>query len=370
MLQSKILKKLKDYYINNLNRKIIEINSNDGRLINSRKINFSSNDYLGLSKNILVKKAFIEGSEIYGFGSGSSALISGYYSPVRQLEEEFAKILKAKKAMFFNSGYHANLGVIQALDMPLVIDKLSHASIIDGAKLSSNKFYRYRHNDLNHAEELLKKYPSSLLISERVFSMEGCITNIKKLQLLSKKYKSHVIIDDAHGFGVLDNDIELDDHTTVIVPLGKALGGIGAIVAGSEFMIDYLRQFSRSYIYSTALPPAVACANLKALNIMQEEKELQQKLIELIIFFNIEAKNAQLNLVSDHITPIRSILIDGNENAKRVEKELQKEGFFVKAILRPTVPSSRLRISISAFHQKKDIVNLIRVLNDCKKLLQ
>ena len=349
---------------------MIEINSNDGRLINSKKINFASNDYLGLSRNILVKNAFIEGSNLYGFGSGSSVLISGYYSPIRKLEEEFAKILKAKKAMFFNSGYHANLGVIQALNMPLVMDRLSHASIIDGARLSDNKFYRYRHNDLDHAEILLKKLPSSLLISERVFSMEGCITDIKKLQILSQKYNSHLIIDDAHGFGVLNNNIELDDNTTIIIPLGKALGGMGAIVAGSNLMIDYLRQFARSYIYSTALPPAVAYANLSALRIMQEDKEPQQKLIELIKFFNIEAKNAGLNLASDHVTPIRSLLIAGNENAKIVEKELQKKGFFVKAILKPTVPSSRLRISISTLHQKEDIINLIRALNDCKKLLQ
>ena len=368
MLQNKILEKLKNYYINNLDRKIIEINSNDGRFINSGQINFASNDYLGLSKNLLVKKSFIEGSDLYGFGSGSSALISGYYSPIRQLEEEFAKILKAKKAILFNSGYHANLGVIQALDMPLVMDKLSHASIIDGARLSGNKFYRYRHNDLNHAEELLKKLPSSLLISERVFSMEGCITDIKKLKFLSKKYKAHLIIDDAHGFGVLSNDIEPDNNTTIIIPLGKALGGVGAIVAGSDFMIDYLRQFARSYIYSTTLPPAVAYANLEALKIMQKENKLRDKLIELIKFFNREARNIGLKLVSDHTTPIRSILIDGSESAKRVEKELQRKGFFVKAIVKPTVPTSRIRISISALHKKEDIINLIRALDDCKKL--
>ena len=144
---------------------------------------------------------------------------------------------------------------------------------------------------------------------------------------------------------------------------------MGAIIAGSDFMIDYLRQFARSYIYSTALPPAVAYANLSALKIMQKDKGPQQKLIELIKFFNIEAKNAVLKLVSDHITPIRSILIDGNEKAKQVEKELQRKGFFVKAILRPTVLSSRIRISISALHQQEDIINLIRAFNDCKKLL-
>ena len=353
MLLAKLNQKIELYNQSNLLRVIKEMNHDNDF------INFSSNDYLGLSQSDIVKEAFIEGVKLYGFGSGSSPLISGYYTATRKLEEAFTKTLNQPQAMFFNSGYHANLGVLQALDSPIIMDKLCHASIIDGARLSKNIFYRYRHNDLVHAESLLKKNPNAILISERIFSMEGNIIDDEKLSNLAKKYQTALIIDDAHGFGILKNNIQSD---LIIVPLGKSLGGMGAIVAGSKVLIDYLRQFTRSYIYSTALPPAVIHANLIALEVMQKETWRLNKLQNLIRLFNREANAIGLKLASQDLTPIRSILIGDNNKAKQLEKHLQKQSFFVKAIVSPTVQISRIRISICANHSEDNIIDLIKAM--------
>jgi 8-amino-7-oxononanoate synthase len=352
-----IAEKLRDYRQKALFRELREINRDDGRIINTSYINFSSNDYLGISKSDRVKQAFIAGVNLYGFGSGSSALISGYYSSVSKLEKRFAEILGREQALFFSSGYQANIGIIQALSMNIIMDKLSHASIIDGARLSGKKFFRYQHNNLVNAEKLLQE--NSLLISERVFSMEGNITDVNALVKLSKKYKSLSLIDDAHGFGILANDIKSD---LLVIPLGKALGGMGAIVAGSNDLIDYLRQFSRSYVYSTALPPAIACANLAALEVMIEETWRLAKLKHLIGLFDELAKKLGLKLAAQASTPIKAVIIGDNLKAKNLEKKLYKHGFFIKAIIPPTVKEARLRISICAYHEEEDIKQLLERL--------
>jgi len=349
--------KLEYYKQHHLLREVKEVDNN--------MINFSSNDYLGLSKSEVVKEAFIEGIKLYGFGSGSSPLISGYYSSTRKLEEAFALHLKTEEAIFFNSGYHANIGVIQALHNPIIMDKLCHASSIDGARLSGNRFYRYRHNDLEHAKKLLEITPNSLLISERIFSMEGNIADVTKLKTLATIYNARLIIDDAHGFGILENNIQSD---LVIIPLGKALGGIGAIVAGNKELIYYLRQTARSYMYSTALPPAIAHANLVALNLMGQEPWRLEKLKSLIKLFNFYANKVGLNLASQDLTPIRSILIGENKLAKTIEKKLHAKGFFVKAIVSPTVQISRIRISLCINHSEENIIHLIKKIDLFLKL--
>ncbi len=343
--------KLQYYKDNHLSREI--------KILDNKMINFSSNDYFGLAKAKKIKNSFIKGIKIYGFGSCSSPLISGYYPATQQLEQAFAKTLNKDEALFFNSGYHANIGIIQAFQCPIVMDKLCHASIIDGARLSGKKFSRYQHNDLTHAEKLLAENPNSLLISERVFSMEGDITQVEKLNILAKKYKATFLVDDAHGFGILPNNIKAD---WIITPLGKALGGMGAIVAGNKTTIDYLRQFTRSYMYSTALPPAIAYTNLSALKLMQEERWRLEKLKNLISLFNKLANEAKLNLLSNDLTPIRSILIEDCKAAKELEKKMYKLGFFIKAIVPPTVQTSRIRISLSVNHSKNDIINLIEAI--------
>jgi 8-amino-7-oxononanoate synthase len=365
LLQHKISQKILRYEENDLLRQMVEISDNDGREIqidNKKYINFSGNDYLGLSKSQKVKQAFIEGVNLYGLGSGSSNLLSGYHSPSIQLEEAFAQKIGKDQAILFNSGYHANVGIIQALGMNIIMDRLSHASIIDGARLSGNKFHRY--HDLNHAEKLLQDNEQSLLISERVFSMEGNITDVDRLSDLAKKYNSFLIIDDAHGFGILENNIDAD---CIVIPLGKALGSMGAIVAGSNDVINYLRQFARSYIYSTALPPAVIHASITSLKLLEEESWRLNKLKCLIRYFNIEAEKIGLDLISSDITPIRSILIKDNTSAKQIEKKLQNQGFFIKAIVPPTVQTSRLRISLSALHEEDDILGLIKAIESLLK---
>ena len=343
--------KLEYYRQNHLTRKI--------ELVDKKMINFSSNDYLGLASNNEVKKAFIEGVRLYGFGSTSSPLISGYHFSTQKLEAEFAQILACEDAMFFNSGYHANLGIIQALGLPIIMDKLSHASIIDGSRLSEKKFYRYHHNDLGSAYNLLKENPKSLVVTERVFSMEGDIANVDKLYNIAKKHDAKLMIDDAHGFGILENNIKAD---LVVIPLGKALGGMGAIAAGNQIIIEYLRQFTRSYIYSTALPPSIAHANLKALELMQRETWRIEKLKCLISLFNTIANKVGLNLASQDSTPIRAILIGDNKKAKELEQKLQTKGFFVKAIVKPTVQTARIRVSLSSNHSEKNIIDLIEAI--------
>jgi 8-amino-7-oxononanoate synthase len=336
-------------------------------------INFSSNDYLGLNKNQNIIESFTEGVKKYGFGSGASALISGYSEAHAQTEVKFAKWLNVDKAILFNSGYQANIGVISALvnrsDI-VISDKHCHSSLLEGIQLSRAKHYRYDHNDLQHLKLLSKNNPPDLIVTESIFSMEGDIAQIKEIKEIAQGQGSGLIIDDAHGIGFLGNDgrgisdefnLTQNQYTCLVLPLGKAFNGIGAIVAGRSKIIDAILQFAKSYRYSTALPPAICLALQAVLSIIMDEKWRRELLKRKIHFFINYASEIGLELISKDITPIKCITILNNNKTMGLQAYLLEQGFYVSAIRPPTVPqnSSRLRISLNCHHTESQIMKLL-----------
>jgi 8-amino-7-oxononanoate synthase len=374
MLINRLKNRLSNYRLQHLIRK--------RAIINKQKIiNFCSNDYLGIAADASVKHAFIKGVEKYGLGSGSSPVVSGYNKPHKQLEEKFAEFLNRDRAVLFNSGYHANLAVMTVLadrQSAIFSDKECHASIIEGIVLSRARHYRYQSNDVCHLEKLLKhnsfqKTSSRFIVTESVFSMTGNISPVNKFAELAQHYKSDLIIDDAHGIGILGKKgrgiceyYKLDQQNIpcLITPLGKALGSMGAIISGDKILIESLIQFAKTYLYSTALPPAVAYSTVKALEVLQSEHWRREKLWNNITYFISQAKLHALNLMSEDITPIKSIIIHNNKKALELKEKLRLKGFAVACIRPPSVPANttRIRISLNYFHQKKEIEHLLNIV--------
>lgn len=335
------------------------------RIVDANQINFAGNDYLNLAQDDRVKRAFIAGVNEYGFGSGSSPLLSGYTRAHQELEEYFASVRGHERALFFNSGYHANLGVITTFanrSTPVIADKHCHASIIDAITLSRAPHYRFHHQDMQHAETLLQQHTSALLISESVFSMTGAVTDTNQLSNLAKKYHALLMIDDAHGYGIINQTP--CDNNIIVTPFGKTIAGMGAAVSGSHDMIEYLLQKARTYCYSTALPPAVCRAALQSLQIIQQEHWRIERLRELISFFHMEAAARHLTLISTDLTPIKCILSGSNQQTLDIQARLLKHGIFAAAIRPPTVPksTSRIRISLSIAHTEADIIKLLDLM--------
>lgn len=377
MLTPHLKKKLIDYYKRYLVRtkQLFDYRGNK-YLFRDKKsfLNFSSNDYLSLAHHPHIKEAFIEGVQQFGVGSGASSFIGGYFKPQQQLEEKFAEYMQRDKAILFNSGYHANVGIIQALvsrDSNIVADKLCHASIIDGIRLSRANHYRYKHCDVAHVQTLLQSLsPHALVTTESVFSMEGRIAPVAELALLSQKHQAFLLVDDAHGVGVLGTTgkgiseffgLKREDIFCLVTPLGKAMGGLGAFVSGCAELIDALSQFSRTNIYTTALPPAMICATIAALEIMQNENWRRKKLQELIKYFIQQAKTRQLCLGSSDLTPIKTIIIGDNQQTMMLQSILLEKGFFVSAIRPPTVSNGQacLRISLNYAHEFVELEQLL-----------
>lgn len=334
-------------------------------------INFSSNDYLGLSQHIEVKKQAKQAIEHYGVGSTSSAIISGSHYLIESLEHNMAAFVGYPRALLFNSGYHANLAVMSLLakDSPTIIaDKLIHASILDGIALSGAKLKRYPHQNIESLSAILQTHPeAAYIITEGVFSMDG---DISPLARLASAGSAKLIVDDAHGFGVLGQSgkgvvnyagLGAEDVPVMIVPCGKALGAMGALVCASDEFIELLIQTARSYIYSTALAIPIVAALNASLKLIAQGDNLREKLFENIIFFNHYAQSLGLNIVSSDLTPIRSIVIGDNQHAEKVQSVLRVKGFYVSCIRPPTVPqnSARLRISLMALHDTHDIKQLL-----------
>lgn len=333
--------------------------------------NFSNNDYLNLATHPLVKKAFIHGVQEYGTGSGSSQLISGYFKPHKALEDAFAEYFQCERALLFNSGYHANLGVFAAIsdrNSYYIADKYVHASLIDGMRLASGKILRFKHQDLIHAENLLQKHAENplYLVTESVFSMEGHISDIQKFIALKQKYQAFLLVDHAHGLGVVDIP-DAKNISCLTIPLGKALGSMGAIVLGKQNFIEHLVQFARTYCYTTALPPAVSVASLAALKILQTEPERAHTLKNLIRFFIKGAKERGISLTSFDETPIKCIWVGDNQKALDLQQKLLNHEFLVSCIRPPTVPKNmaRIKISLNCAHSVEDITQLLDVLHAC-----
>lgn len=340
-------------------------------------INFCSNDYLGLANDDRIKEAMIQGVKEYGVGSGAAHLISGHTAAHHELEEALAEFTGRSRALLFSTGVMANQGIIGALlgrhDL-VYEDKLNHASLLDAAVLSRAKLIRYSHLDTEKLACQLsladsKKDARVLLASDAVFSMDGDQAPLGDLAQLAKKQNAWLMIDDAHGFGVLGRQgrgscdhaqLDEDDAPILMATLGKAFGCFGAFVAGSEALIETLIQEARSYIYTTATPPAIAVATLKSLELVRQEEWRRERLTQLVNNFRHEAEVLGFHLMESS-TAIQPILAGSTEMALTWARYLEQKGLLVTAIRPPTVPegSARLRITFSANHTDLQLEQLL-----------
>jgi len=338
-------------------------------------VDFSSNDYLGLAHHPAVAAAMTECASRLGAGSGASHLVTGHGIEHERLEEELAAFTGRERALLFSTGYMANIGVVAALadrGESVLLDRLSHASIIDGALLSGARFKRYAHADAGAAERMLNEShaESVLIATDGVFSMDGDIAPLARLAKAARAHEAWLVVDDAHGIGVLGKngrgsteELSPEDVPVLVGTLGKAFGSFGAFVAGSRDLIEYLVQKARSYIYTTALPQPVAAATRKALETAQREPWRRERVLALTARFRKRARAAQLRLL-DSNTPIQPVVLGSAEAALQAQAELLEAGFRVTAIRAPTVPkgSERLRVTLSAAHTEEQVDALVERL--------
>lgn len=339
---------------------------------------FSSNDYLGLANHPDLIQSACEGAQQYGVGAGASHLIHGHSAAHHSLEDALAKFTGFPRALLFSTGYMANIGVVTALvgrEGAIFADKLNHASLNDAALLSRAKFIRYPHLDLAALEQRLaaSNVRRKLVISDAVFSMEGDIAPITQLVALCEQYHALLLLDDAHGFGVLSKQgrgslfmSDQPQHSPNIVymaTLGKAAGVFGAFVAAQAEVIETLIQSARSYIYTTATPPLLAHALLASLRLIEQD-EWRRDALALNIAQLKEALQSSPWQLLPSSTPIQPLLIGDNAETVRISQGLRERGILVPAIRPPTVPqgTARLRISLSAAHQPHDILRLTQAL--------
>ncbi len=352
----------------------------DGR----EMLNFSSNDYLGLAASSLLKEAAIDAVNQFGVGSGASHLVVGHHRLHEELCERVARFTRRDKALIFSSGYMANLAAISAViskgDLVLQ-DKLNHASLIDGGLLSGARFQRYLHNDVQSLDRYLSRLGSddkkSLVVTDGVFSMDGDTASLSELSEACQRHQSLLMVDDAHGIGVQGDEgrgsVIASGLTQESVPIlvgtfGKAVGTSGAFVAGPTDLIDHLLQVARPYIYTTAIPPAIAAATITSLNFIEQADEERTHLRQLIEIFRTEAAQLGLSLL-DSESPIQPIIIGASDQALALSQFLEARGILVGAIRPPTVPpkTARLRVTLSAAHAKSDVAKLIECLSEAKQ---
>ncbi|HEY5702254.1 MAG TPA: 8-amino-7-oxononanoate synthase [Gammaproteobacteria bacterium] len=340
-------------------------------------INFCGNDYLGLSAHETVINAAKTALDTFGFGSGASQLVSGYTTLHRQLEETLAAKTGRDRALVFSTGYMANQAIINSLmgrgDL-VVGDRFNHASMIDAAMISRARFKRYPHCDTSMLTTLLNQHNKGkkMIVTDTVFSMDGDIAPLAELSAIGKQQEAILVVDDAHGFGVLGKSgggtLEEQDLGQVDVPLmmatfGKALGGFGAFVAGDDDLIEALMQTSRTLIYTTAPPPAIAAAALAALELLETESWRRTKLRELITQFIHGAGERGIPL-SKSVTAIQPIILGSADASMNASQYLFEQGFWVAPIRPPTVPpgTSRLRVTLSAGHEPAQVDALLESL--------
>lgn len=344
----------------------------DGRKL----INFCSNDYLGLANHPDVVSAFKSGADQYGVGSGSAHLICGHSTAHHALEEELAAFTGRDRVLLFSTGYMANIGVISALlgrGDAVFEDRLNHASLLDGGLFSGARFKRYAHADVaDLGAKLEKAAGNKLIVTDGVFSMDGDFAPLDELVAAAKNHDAWLMVDDAHGLGVIGEHgggilehygLGQDDVPVLMGTLGKGFGTFGAFVAGSELLIETLIQKARTYIYTTALPAAVAEATRASLKIVIEENWRRDKLKILSERFRLGAGQLGLQVMAS-ASAIQPILIGDSQKAVDISNALLKAGFLVSAIRPPTVPqgSARLRVTFSALHEELHVDRLLDVL--------
>ncbi|PTR05411.1 8-amino-7-oxononanoate synthase [Nitrosospira sp. Nsp5] len=339
---------------------------------------FCSNDYLGLANHPQLIEAVCEGARQYGVGAGASHLISGHSSAHHALEEALARFTGFPQTLLFSTGYMANAGMVTALagrGDAIFADKLNHASLNDAAMVSNAKFIRYPHLDLSVLERQLAMSQATrkLVITDAVFSMDGDVAPVAALLALCEKYDAWLMLDDAHGFGVLGlrgrgtvSQFAVDSRRIIyMATLGKAAGVFGAFVAAEHEIIETLVQHARSYIYTTATPPMLSHALLKSLELIEGEEWRREKLRQLIAQLKNEMRSLRWQLLPS-ATPIQALIIGENDKALEISATLREKGILVPAIRPPTVApgTARLRISLSASHDMADIVRLGAVLRE------
>ncbi len=342
-------------------------------------INFSSNDYLGLSNHPYIIGRVKKAMDEYGYGSGASRLLGGGSIPHKELEDKVAQFKDTGSSLIFNSGYSANTGIIPAItdkDIVILSDEVNHASIIDGCRLSKAKTLIYRHKDLCHLEELLRinRAKRKIIVTDTVFSMEGDIAPLEGIFDICKDYNAILYIDDAHGTGVLGNGKGALSHFNVkpepwIIQMGtfsKALGSFGAFVAGSSEVIGWILNNARSFIFSTTLPSCIVAASIAALDLIEKDSELIKRL-----WANRNEIARLLKGIGYDIggseTPIIPIRTGTLENTLKISRYLYERGVFAPAIRPPTVKEPRIRITITASHTQVDIERLIEALKELQK---
>jgi len=343
-------------------------------------INFSSNDYLGLSQDASVKKTMVEGIKSFGCGAGASHLISGHIKKQTELEKKIARMIGMDQGLLFSSGYMANLAFFTTMiakSDAVFIDKLNHASLNQGVLASGARFYRYAHLDVKSLEVQLEKSHAKKkwIVTDGVFSMDGDVADVPELLRLCRKYDAYLYIDDAHGYGILGKNgqgilshfkgIEKKDFDRIIYLLtfGKSIGLSGSVLCSKKIIGDYMMQKAKPYIYTTAQNPSISLAALTSLEIIKNKQILRTHLNKLIKIFREQIDKKEL--LGNSITPIQPIILKDEKKVLAISKKLMHMGFYVSSIRPPTVEknTSRLRISLSALHSLKDVLGLTQAIN-------
>ena len=366
----------------NLYRSRKELDKGTGRLLihqGEQYINFSSNDYLGLSQHDDLKSAYIRGINQYGCSSSSSSLVTGYTKVHQELEELIADWLEAPKCLLFSTGFSANSGVLSTLGQNkstgYFLDKLSHASLIDGAFNSKAFSRRFKHNDISQLNNMLSNSncEDKLIVGEGVYSMDGDVGDVSGLNDMAIKHQANLYIDDAHGIGVLGStgqgtiaqqNLKKGSHLIQMITFGKALATQGAAIAASEELIDYLVNRCRDYIYSTAMPTANAMATIASIKLCQTEHWRREKICALSQLFKSKL-DASIE-ITDSQSSIIGVFTGSEENVLYCQEQLKNRGFWLTAIRPPTVEKgkSRLRVTITISHNDKDISELANSINE------
>jgi 8-amino-7-oxononanoate synthase len=357
---------------------------------------FSSNNYLGLATHPKVKEAAIKATQKYGTGSTGSRLLSGNINIYLELEKKLADFKKGEDAIVFPTGFAANLGTISAIMDPLKVtffsffqrqgvvlsDELNHASIIDGCWLSKQKIVIYKHRDVNHLESLLKKYKKrrKLIVTDSVFSMDGDVAPLDKISELAKKYNATTMIDEAHATGVLGENgrgatehfgLKVSEDISIIMgTLSKAIGSCGGYVVGSKELIKYLRVAARSYMFSTAMPPAAAAAAIAAIDIIQSDRSFLKKMWDNVHYLKRGFEKMGFNTLGSE-SSIIPILIGKDEDAIRISRMFFEKNIFAPCVRWPAVARNiaRIRFTVTSSHTKEQISCLINTAKLIKEKL-
>ncbi|MCC5825325.1 8-amino-7-oxononanoate synthase [Alkalimonas sp.] len=342
-------------------------------------LNFSGNDYLGLAQDSAVLTALAEGAARFGLGSTGSPLVTGHQYPHQALCEALCDWLGFDEVLLFSSGFAANQTMLQTLvanDERILLDKLSHASLIDAATAHAGGFKRFLHNDLSSLQQLLTQYTAgkAVVVTEGVFSMDGDSPDLAAMAALCAQHQAPLLLDDAHGLGVFGAEgrgswqqqrIAPSQLQALMANFGKALGGSGGFIAASATVIDYLRQFGRHYIYSTALSPALCWAQRKAVQLCRQDDWRRERLQQHLCLFQQLAQAADLPLLPSG-SAIQPVLVGDASRCLAVSQALQQKGIWLTAIRPPTVAAgkARLRITLSAAHQPEQIRTLVAALQE------